>query len=211
MRKKILCIFLLCIALFPLNVYAYTCSYIEQANLRKIASNITATYDYVETGDNVSFNVTLTNINSNIYILDTTSGIRYDYSGSFEITIKGYNPNQNIQYKIYPVQNDCVEDYLFTKYVNLPGFNKYYKDPLCNNNNNSVCYKWQSNTLTYEEFVKQASKIPEEEKEEEKNTIEITLFDKIFEFVMEYYLYFIIIIILPISYLINRKKSSFDL
>lgn len=214
MRKKILFMFLLSIALLPVRVYAYTCSYIEQANLRKLASNVTAIYDYEEYSDNVSFNVTLTNINSNIYILDTTNGFRYDYNGGNEITIKGYKPDQNIQYKIYPVQNDCLEDYLFTKYVNLPGFNKYYKDPLCNNNNNPICYKWKTNNLTYDEFVKMVSKKDEETKEEDNKNVEITLFDKIFEFIMTYYLYMIIgimIFILPISYLINRKKNSFDL
>ena len=39
--------------LFPVSCKALNCSYAEQAKLRKIASSVTTSYDYVEENDNV--------------------------------------------------------------------------------------------------------------------------------------------------------------
>lgn len=214
MSKKFKLIILTLIMLFPVNTRALSCDYNEQARLRKIATNVVASYTYEENQDNVTFNVTLTNINSDLYIVDSITGIRYDYNGTNEITIGGYKPGTNIRYTIYTTKSDCMDSYLSIKYVNLPYYNKYYKDSLCEGANYNICSKWQPVTYSYDEFVKKINSykqnninVPNEETEEDTNE---TLFDIISGIIMNYYLYIIgvsAILISLVSYFKGKKNK----
>ena len=212
MKKKIILLTLL--ILFPISGKALDCSYAEQARLRKIASNVTASYEYVENGDSVSFNITLTNITNEIYVHDYNGEVDYRYNGSNEIVIKGYSAGENVRYQIYPTKANCAKSYLANKYVNIPYYNKYYKDPLCEGKNYSICGKWQRVTLTYDEFVKTISEYDKKDnqdidvKNEEKNSI----FDMISKFIFDYYIFIIAggTIIFVLTSVLRRKKSKFD-
>ena len=139
MKKKIIMMTLL--ALFPVSAKALKCDYAEQARLRKIASNVTTSYEYVENNDKVSFNIILTNITDEIYVqdyIDKNNPKSYYFNGTSEIKITGYEPGTNVRYVIYPTKGNCTTSYLTNKYVNLPYYNKYYKDPLCE----GKTYKW---------------------------------------------------------------------
>lgn len=214
--KRVLILISLLI-LFPVSVSAYECNDSEQVKLRKIASNVMTSYDYIENDDKVIFNVTLTNITNEIYILDTSSGQKYYFNGTNEITINGYSPNTNIKYLIYPTKNNCTASFLTTKYVNLPYYNKYYKDELCNGKNYSVCNKWTKVSLTYDEFVKTIDDL-NNKKNSEDITIEPTkekesILDIISTFIFDNYLYIIgiggsIVVILEIVRNRNKKNKS---
>ena len=128
MKGKIILILLI---LLPLSAKAYTCGYNEQADLRKMASNIQTSYEYYEYNGNAYFNVTLTNMSDRLYIEDMSTGKTYYYNGTSELTIYGYPASTNIKYKIYPTKYNCMSSYLVIKYVNLPDYNRYYSDPLC--------------------------------------------------------------------------------
>ena len=213
MKKKIILLTLLLI--FPISCKALDCSYAEQARLRKIASNVTTSYDYTENGDSVSFNITLTNITNEIYIHDYNKNVNYQYNGSNEIVIKGYGPGENVRYQIYPTKSNCTQSYLANKYVNLPYYNKYYADPLCEGKNYSICGKWQRVTLTYDEFVKTINdydKKKEEIKKEEKNNDKNNIFDYISSFIFEYYIYIIAggAVIFVLFSVLKRKKTRFN-
>lgn len=210
MKKKI--VLLLLIILLPLSVKAYSCSYTERANLKKIASNVTTSYEFIEDNDTVKFNVTLTNLNSDLYIVDSITGYTYYYNGNNEITLYGYEPGTSIQYKIYTTKTDCYKNYMMIKYVNLPYYNKYYKDELCTGKNYSICGKWQKVSLSYDDFVKKINELNVEKNN--KGTIEDnpSLFDVISNFIFNYYFYIMagfIIIMIPIE-IIKRKRNSFD-
>lgn len=210
MRKKI--ILLLLLILFPISCKAYACSYNDKAALRKYASAVTTSYNYVEENDDVKFSVTLTNLRDDLYIIDTTTGSTYYYNGSPEITLDGYEPGSKLKFEVYTTRSECFETYLAIKYVNLPFYNKYYKDPLCEGKTNSLCMKWQKVTLSYDEFTK-ALKEKEEEQQEEIIKNEETIFDKIFAFIFDYYLFIIgggLLITFTTRYFIN-KKNDFDL
>ena len=155
--------------LFPVSCKALNCSYAEQAKLRKVASSVTTSYDYIEENDNVTFNVTLTNITDEIYIHDSIKNIDYRFNGSSELVIDGYEPGTNVRYLIYPTKDGCTTSYLASKYVNLPYYNKYYKDPLCEGKSYSICSKWQKVTLSYDEFTK---KINEYDKKNNDNDMD---------------------------------------
>jgi len=209
MKSKIL--LLLVVLLIPVSARAYTCSDSDAARLRKLASNVTASYDYQEYDDYATFSVTLTNLNNDIYIVDSTNGKTYYYDGNNEITIDGYTPGTNIKYYIYNTRSDCVSGYLTIKYVNLPYYNKYYKSEICQNNTNSLCYKWKNVTISYDELVKQLTTNKSEEIVEEENNND-NIAEAILDFINEYYGYIMGVLILTfILTELLRKRDSFDL
>lgn len=220
MKGKIILSTLIAIMLLPVCVKASDCDYNEQANLRKIASNVTASYDYIESSDSVTFSVTLTNLTSDIYIVDSATGRTYYYNNSPELTINGYSAGTNIRYSIYASKANCIKEYLTIKYVNLPSYNKYYKDPLCTGlEQYSVCSKWQNINMTYDDFTKTVSAYKNNttnnnsEAEDNTQTSSKSIFDYVFEFIISYYLYMVIgasIIIVVVSY-IRGKRNGFDL
>ena len=213
MKMKIILMTLL--ILFPASTKALECSYAEQARLRKIASNVTASYEYVESNDTVKFNITLSNITNEIYIHDNNRNTDYYFNGSNEIVINGYEAGTNVRYLIYPTKSDCTKSYLANKYVNLPYYNKYYKDPLCEGKNYSICGRWQKVSLSYDEFVKTINDydknnkngIKEEIKEEKGN-----IFDLISKFIFDYYIFIIAggALIFVLTSFIKKKKSRFN-
>ena len=212
MKGRIVLITLL--ILFPISCKALSCNYAEQARLRKLASNIATSYEYVENDESVSFDVTITNVTDELYIHDNNTGNDYQFNGTNEIIIKGYEPGTNVKYSIYPVKTNCTYSYLTNKYVNLPYYNKYYKDPLCEGKKYSICGKWQKVTLTYDEFVEtinEYDKKKDEEKENEEK--QDNIFDIISKFIFDYYIFILgggLLIFVLIS-LITRKNHDFDL
>ena len=214
MKKKIILLTLL--VLFPVSSKALECSYAEQARLRNIASNVTTSYEYVENNGNVTFNVILTNITNEIYIqdyIDRNNNKNYYYNDSNEIKITGYTPGTNIRYLIYPTKGNCTSSYLTNKYVNLPYYNKYYKDPLCDGKTYSVCNKWTKVTYTYEEFAKKINELDKKDEVIEENIKEEkSIFDIISKFIFDYYIFIIAggVLIVVITSLIKRKKSRFN-
>ncbi len=212
MKGKLVLITLL--ILFPISCKALSCNYNEQARLRRLASNVTTSYEYVEDGDKVSFNVTLTNVTNEIYIRDNNTGNEYRFNDTNEIVINGYEPGLNIRYMIYPVKENCTYSYLASKYVNLPYYNKYYKDPLCEGKNYSICGKWQKVTLSYDEFVKTINEYSKKENQNEEIKEEKdNVFDMISKFIFDYYIFILgggLLIFVLISFL-RRNKDQFDL
>ena len=212
MRNRI--IFLLLLLLLPVAVNAYECNDNEIARLRKVASNVTASYDYQEANNNVTFSVTLTNLTNDVYIIDSVTGASYYYNGNNEITINGYAAGTKIKYYIYPTKQNCMESYLNVRYVNLPYYNQYYNSEVCINNTNQLCNKWRKTTLSYEEFVKRIKENNNDGQQEEiqNNEEKNTIFDYVSQFIYEYYVYIIgagLIVIVIIEF--ARKKDTFDL
>ena len=213
MKKKIILLTLLLI--FPISGKALDCSYAEQARLRKIASNVTTSYEVAENGDNAKFDITLTNVTNEIYVHDNVKNTDYYFNGSNEITISGYEPGTNVRYLIYPTRGNCTSSYLTNKYVNLPYYNKYYKDPLCEGKSYSICGKWQRVTLSYDEFVKtinEYEKKNNEEIKEEKSDDKNNIFDIISKFIFDYYIFIIAggAVMFVLTSLLKKKKSRFD-
>lgn len=219
MSEKILFVCFMLMMMLPLNVDALDCDYAEQARLRKLATNITTSYTYEENGDNVVFTVTLTNMNSDLYIVDSTTGNRYDYNGNSEISIGGYTSGANIRYTIYTSKSNCVDTYLNIKYLNLPSYNKYYKDPLCEGLSDfSVCSKWQTINYSYEDFTKKVNEYKKsisssDSASEENESTGNSITDKIFDFILNYYIYIAIgvsTLIVLIMFIKNKKNKSLD-
>lgn len=193
----------------PFIVSARSCSYTEIADLKKVASNITSKYEYVM-GDDVTFNITLTNLNDQIYIVD--GGKRYDYTQN-ELTISGYKNGSKVKYYVYAVKCDKV--LLNTIIINLPTYNKYYQDKVCEGASNyQLCQKWVNVDLDYDSFVSKVNKYKASLiNQEKKPTEEINEKSILLELLLNYYYIPLIVIIVYCGikiYIINKESDIYS-
>lgn len=212
MRNKLIFAILL-LLLFPTSSKAY-CTSADKVRLRKLASNINTSYDYVEDDNGVTFNVTITNLNKDIYIKQKDTDNVYYYNDNSEIVLNGFNPGFKLAFEIYPSDAECGTAYLTRKYVSLPNYNKYYKSDLCKGKTFSICSKWANINMTEEEFAKKLKILEKEaEQKEEESKEPDTWFDIIASFIFDYYIFIalgITVIVVLIRYIIN-KRNAFDL
>lgn len=198
-----------------------SCDYTLLANLKNLASNVDITYTYKIVNDEVYFDVTLTNIQSDMYFIDSKDNKTYYYTDTNNgvITINDY-PSGKITYTFYSNNNECLNEKLSTKYVNLPSYNKFYNYPECNNINNYIaCRKWTQYTDSYEEFKKDIDNYLSKQKQEttEEVIVEETWFNKLVKFYTSYYyiiLPSVIGIVVGILYLvkyIKHRRNRFKL
>lgn len=212
--RKFLSVFILLIILFPINSKALlVCSDKEKVKFQELAKNITTTYSYVESNEQVTFNITFSNIPEGFRIYDYANKKEYPYTAS-EITLTGYKDGKSYRFDYYTNDILCQYSRLYSSYINLPFYNPYYNDSICSGINYKYCNKWQKNNMTYEEFIKDVADYKKSlELSSDISTEEVKgLFDYISEFYIKYYY-----IVLPlfigfaISYIIyyNRKQNLF--
>lgn len=191
------------------SVYA-DCSNREISRLKKIASNVNISYEPIETDSGVTYDVIFLNMTNELIIRDTTARVSYPYKDN-EMVLTGYKPNTNYKFKILP-SNGC-DVALVVKYVNLPAYNAYYKDPLCNGiEEYSLCQKWNNSNVSYESFISQVTKYRQSLNSSNNNPEDIvspTIIDIIFNFLANYYYIIclaIIIILVPIIIILKRRE-----
>lgn len=203
----------------PNSVKAY-CDYNELARLKKIATNVTHSVEYIEKDNNVEFIVTLVNLHPDIYIKDTIKNTFYYYSDAgketHEIVISGYKPGNTIKYEVYNVQQPyCDIQVLLDKYVTLPPFNPFYNDAVCADAEEyRLCQKWVEVKVDYATFKKEVEKYKRgrDKNLEDEPKDDLGNVGKFLSFFVKYYIYIlgaIILVCLILIYRIN-KKNSFD-
>lgn len=141
----------------------YACSYSTKANQRVLASNVNFNLDYKIVNDEVLFDVTITGIDKDLYVSNGSN----KYYGKDNSTVVINNLKEGTKYKfdVYSSTYDfCNFGSLNSKTFNTPIYNKYYKDKLCDNHQNSdLCYRWNNVDMTYDEFKKAISSLEKEE------------------------------------------------
>lgn len=211
--KKFLFAFLLFL-LIPNNIKSYYCKFDEISRYKSLASNINTYYDYIENDGNISFTITLVNLNEELYIVDSTTNKKYFYNNS-ELSISGYSAGQSIKYYVYATNQNCNDDLLYTIRINLPDYNPYYSDDVCNDVNNYIyCKKWYKHSLNYEQFVdkvnsyKQSLIKPDVPIIDDSN--DLGLWDIIIEIWVKYYYLILlpIIVICGIVIYCGNKKNN---
>lgn len=205
MKKIIFCVLLF----MPFIVSAGKCSYSEIADLKKIASNITSKYEYVE-NEEVTFNITLANLSKKIYVVEDKT--RYDYVDN-EIVITGYESGKKVKYYVYSV--DCDKVLLNTIIINLPYYNEYYQDSLCNGiENYQLCQKWANVEMDYATFVNKVTKYKESLKRNDDNiSDDINEKSILLELLLKYYYIPLILIIIVCGikiYIINKQSDIYS-
>lgn len=211
MRKIFIFVLLL---LIPVTKIEGACSYSDIARLKKIAANVNASYEYVEKNSQVTFQITLNNLNSELYFIDLSNNLKYDFTKE-EITLKNYNSGQTIRYSFYASDRECSDEPLYTLRVTLPKYNEYYTDEICKGiENYSLCQKWSSHNLTYTKFLEKVNEykktlIVSEDPIEEIKPSEITFLQLMINFLVDYYIYIaVLIIVLLIVFLAFKRKDD---
>lgn len=208
--KYIICL----IILFPISVRGALCDNSYKVKLRNLAQNITTSYDYVETNGNAIFSISFYNLNSELYIVDSKNNKRYNYSGD-SLTIDGFNSDTNYKFEVRSSNSLCDSSVLYYIYVATPAYNPFYNDKVCEGVSYKYCNKWQKNTLSYDEFVKNVNDFKNKKDVINNDDDNIKgLFDIILEFyVNNYYVILPSLIVISLIYIviksiINRKKNS---
>jgi len=207
-KKMILSILVSIILLLPNSVSAL-CSNSEKVRLSSLAKNVSVTYDYVETENGVTFNITFTNLQPELYIKDTSNKNVYYYTAN-EMTLYGYQANSNYRFDVYGI-GECNEK-LYSHYVTTPGYNPYYRDAICNGVTGSICQKWVNISYDYDTFVNEVNKLKAKQMvDEEQQVVEEPLgfYDYLIKiFINYYYIILPVIIVTCIIIIIVKLKTK---
>lgn len=218
--KKLFFVFVL-FATFCFNcgiTYA-ECSNEKIIELKEKSKNIEIKYELQDPEDGDfgkvegSFDVIITNIEDNFYVTD-------DYF-KYNFTVLDINDDGNILLKNYVSGKHAFEIYsnecntlLRTVIINIPVFNVYSRDPLCegiSGDELKVCDEWYENNLTYEEFEKTVNNYKNNQNEIEEKEEENFLYS-LKDFFSNNYIYIIsslvIVSIIVIIIIIMRKRSE---
>lgn len=196
---------------FCSNVLA--CSDSERSRLKNFASNVDYYYSFDESSQ--SFNLTLYNINKNVYIIDKDEVYSFYPSNEFnEYTINNISPSSNLVFHAYANNGECSDELLYSYYVSVPSFNKYYNSDVCLNSDSRLCNKWvNTGNMEYNDFLKRL-KLDEKSssktvEEEETKVLEVYNF---IQFLGDYYIYILLIIIIGGTawIIVLRRKDRFD-
>ncbi len=171
MRRIFVNSFLLIIlVLFPYQIKAANCLDSQISEIQKLSANVAYSYTYNEINNNVTFDITFTNLNGKLLIKDTSNG--KIYSSNKDVTVKGLKPNKEYRYEVYSKGFVCISDSLRTIYVKTPSYNKYYKSELCKDiQEYKYCRKWINLNITDAEFKKKVNEYLLEKNRQEKEAV----------------------------------------
>ena len=201
------------------NVYA-SCSLNEKNRLQALASQVKVTYAYNDNayddyGEKIkeSFNITVTGLTEEIYVLEETTTTYFLYNKDNNIITKdGFSSGSKI-IKVYS-NNECTE-VLRKIYVSLPRYNNYADDPLCEGIDTSkfaLCDKWYQFDIDYSTFVKRINEykkqLSEEKPKEPTKQEELNLVLKFFQKYIVYVISGLILLIIGIIFLVRKKRSD---
>lgn len=214
-------IFVLCLFTYNMSIKSLTyggCEYSQISRLKSIVSNINISYDYNINNNTAYFNITISNLTPDIYFVDTKTSKKYYYNNANDGEITIYNvTNDSGNYRFYSAINKCYGIKLGDKFYNLPTYNYYYNDPLCQANPDfSLCKKWVEVNYSRDELEKLINEYNNKNNNEEivpEKPHEETLIDKIIKFYVKNYYFIlggIIVICIPMIVII-RRKNKFDL
>lgn len=219
MRKIIKLILFTLILILPLKVFG-ACTVDDKIRYLSLASNITTSYDYIEANDRVTFSITIHNVHKDLVVKDTVNNKSYSSNRNDlnNYTISNLKDGTNYSFSIYAKRGDCSYKLLNTVYVNLPRYNKYYKDPICNGlENYNLCQRWgEIGNINYETFKEKVEEYKKEtvieEEIKDNNKKSLSIIESLGDFWAKYYLYITIgtiVLLTPIIIIVN-KKNRYD-
>lgn len=215
--KKIILLIIMFIPSIVLARSKTSCDYTLLSNLKNLASNVDITYTYRIENDIAFFNVSITNLSSDMYIVDNYKNRTYYYEDTNNgiITINDYLSG-NISYSIYSNNIDCLNEKLTVKYVNLPYYNKYYKYDECSGIEEfNLCQKWVKYDGFYDDFIDKTNeyRLSLNKNINSDNNVNDSFFTKLMHFYLKYYYLIIplfILLIIGILYLIKYIKNRLN-
>ena len=219
MKKFIRIILFTFFIILPFKVFG-ACTVDDKVRYLTLASNITTSYDYIEADDKVTFSITIHNVHKDLVVKDNVTNRNYSSNRNDlnSYTISGLKDGTNYSFSVYAKSGDCSYKLLNTVYVNLPKYNKYYKDSVCvGMESYNLCQRWgEIGDMNYETFKKKVEEYKKETiiEEEPKNDDdkEVSIIEIFGDFWAKYYLYITIgtiVLLIPIIIIVN-KRNSYD-
>ncbi len=215
MKNKLL-LLVVSFFIFAPSSKAYLCDNSTKVEYQEMAKNISVNYEYTESDDDVNFSIKISNIPTDFIVLDVINNKKYySSSNSSEILIENVSKNTSYRFDISKNEIACGSIVFYSHYINIPAYNKYYKDAICEGiEDYKLCNKWLNVTISYDEWKNKIieyknSLNKEEEIPEEK---EKSWMEKIIEFYSNYYMFIlpgIIIVSCSGIYLYNKKHDLF--
>ena len=156
--KKGLKIIAIILSFLPIIVSAKECDWAEISNKKTLARNISWSYEYYIVKNKMYFDITVSNVYDDLYVIDLRTGKKYTKK---EFVIEKLSDNQKLQFEIY--SQECKEQ-VATKDIALPTYNKYYGTSYCEGISEfSSCKKWQtlSSSITEEVLKEQTNEYRE--------------------------------------------------
>lgn len=219
MKRIKVILFVFSLLMFMPSIVNAQCSYDEKSKLQTLAGNLNFSYNYVEVDNginsSVNFNITISNLVPELYVVDQTNIRVYNYTGS-DIVIDRNNPGTTTQFIVYGNTENCGGVELIINYVSLPSYNRFYKDEVCSGiADYKLCNRWTRVDMTYSEFTKKVLDYKAQLKVEAEPTQiqEVSLVEKIMAFLSKYsfYLFGGITIICSGLIFYLKRKDDFDL
>ncbi len=214
MKNKILLLFVFLLLIIPSTVNAELCTSKKYGDLKRKAYNAQISWELKFDESNTAyFEATVFNLDKDIILIFNDANYEADSEGKVYIPTL-LDDGQTYEFKFYGgYDSACVEEYLYTRKVDIPKFNYYsqreecieYEEfPLC-----GKYYKGEIPSDEYfskelEKYINSLKPTPEPEEEEE----ELGLFEKIIDFYVEHLIFTVpttALIILAVVVIIIRK------
>ena len=189
------------------------CSSFDVLRQKSLVSNVNYSYDYYIVDNKAYFNVTLSNLTPEMYLIDSLNN-KYSYynSKNGELFLNSYS--NNVEFTFY--STNCNNEKIGKIIINFPIYNEFYNDSICQGYNKFIwCKKWSNKVYSKQEIIELKEKQAKKQKILERNneTSSDRFYDKINTFYIKYYYVFlpIIIIIGIFSIIFVNKKQKFNL
>lgn len=194
--------------IFPTMSFSLECSFQDRERLMKMADNVTYVVEenLDENGEfNGTFKLVFSGVCNEIYFRDSLgySYINYRDENCGDFFTEDISGGQKYQVVISGF-NTCMFEQFRTITVNLPMYNKFYDDPLCENAKEfKFCNKWGNYNISYDEFTQ---KVAEYKKNTQNSIIEPTTNvakkNLVYEIYQKYYWIALVILVVMFGTLI---------
>lgn len=202
------CIFLICYFFPFVSAEAEICDDNHVANLKKIASDVEVSYEYLQNDNIVNiYNVAFTGVIEDFIIFGDEK--QYSYSDFSDGILSIQKRSGTYQFKFY--SDTCPNILLTTKTVELPKFNTYSLTSECKQLKDydlDVCDEWYQSEITDEVFYSMIDKYINNDEDKD------SLVNMIVKFFQKNYLYLIggivLVGVMTIGIIVHRKRSVLE-
>ena len=212
--KKIIFI-LICLFAFPLSSFAVS----KCNDTFQFAYNVNTNYLINTTGENASFTILITNLTSDMILIDKQTSKVYNKFNATGSSLS-INTTRSGSYSFEIYSKICKESMRKIS-VTLPTYNKYFSDERCKGYESyPLCQRWSGYSGDEKKFQSDLDKIKEAEKNKKDDSAEQVektkekWYEVISEVLITYWwaLLLIITAIMGLVYVIRsrRKKNEFD-
>ena len=211
LRKLIVILFLFLVFLSPVKAEEINCPYEEQLRLRELAASVTFSFDLIDYGEFMAFDVYASGMTKDLFIKEEHSLVRFYYNEDAKKINSSVLPGTIHKLDFYATaETKCPNFKIINRYLQAPYYNRYSEHPLCiGHEQYSLCQRF-SNIYTLindkEEFEDKMNVYLESLKLKDDHDLieepnDNNWFNNIVLFIQKYYL---ILLLLALAVLIGN-------